>query len=582
MSKKSNSFHKSGDDEQMDGQNTVQLDRRKVVGGVAGAAVAAATVSTSMAQDDPTGPGINLPQGLPQSEPLGAVIPDDVQAAASDWPTYQQNYASDRAARDSGISSENVESLELVWTHFADDDAGLKGPGTSPALVLGDSVYYQDPDSNIFKLSRETGETIWMTPIGESSGGPSGIAVAYGRVIAHTTTDLYAVDTETGDLLWRNTLVVNDREGFSGTPVVYDSVIYMGKSPGAYAPGNRGSFMAVDAGTGTLLWEFDTTNNLWGAPALNSGGGVWYPASIDADGNLYFGTGNAGPVPGVGGAGRSLDIPDLYSSCMVSLDRETGSVRWHYQDKPHDILDLDFQSTPILTEIELDGETREIAIGSGKTGNVVAVDRHSGELLWRTPVGMHNEYGDGLAEIPEEPVVVLPGPAGGGVQTNLAYSEGTVFVPVNNSASLMSATEWAGTVPHDQATGELVAINVVDGSIKWKVDHPSLTIGSATVANDVVFTGSLDGRFMGYHVETGELLWSHQFGSGIYTPPSIAGDMLFVIASGPFVPPANPGGTPDAMEPVATPIEPAAEATAEKAEADEMLSKVLAVFRLPS
>ena len=56
----------------------------------------------------------------------------------------------------------------------------------------------------------------------------------------------------------------------------------------------------VDAGTGQVLWYFDTTtDNLWGQPTVNSGGGFWHPPSVDDDGKLYIGVANPAPYPGV-------------------------------------------------------------------------------------------------------------------------------------------------------------------------------------------------------------------------------------------------------------------------------------------
>ena len=64
----------------------------------------------------------------------------------------------------------------------------------------------------------------------------------------------------------------------------------------------------------------------------------------------------------------------------MKLDPNTGKLDWFYQETPHNIYDWDFQNSPIITK----SEGKEVAIGSGKSGFVVAVDLKTGKPLWRT------------------------------------------------------------------------------------------------------------------------------------------------------------------------------------------------------
>ncbi|MBA3574412.1 MAG: PQQ-binding-like beta-propeller repeat protein, partial [Pseudonocardiales bacterium] len=90
----------------------------------------------------------------------------------------------------------------------------------------------------------------------------------------------------------------------------------------------------------------------------------------------------------------------------------------YYNAKPHDLFDLDFQLTPIIATVPLNGADTKIAIGAGKAGDVVAANAETGEVLWETPVGEHQN--DDLQEIPLDQVTtVLPGSLGG-VETPMA------------------------------------------------------------------------------------------------------------------------------------------------------------------
>ncbi len=75
----------------------------------------------------------------------------------------------------------------------------------------------------------------------------------------------------------------------------------------------------------------------------------------------------------------------------------------------------------------------------------------------------------------------------------------------------------------------------MDGTVKWQVDQPIMNVGGATVANDLVFTGLLNGEFLAYDSETGEQVWSYQTAGGINAQPAIAGDLVILPSSGPLI-----------------------------------------------
>jgi len=193
--------------------------------------------------------------------------------------------------------------------------------------------------------------------------------------------------------------------------------------------------------------------------------------------------------------------------------------------KAHDLSDGDFQSSPILATATIGGASRDIVVGSGKLGHVVAFDRQTGEQLWNTPVGLHRN--DDLKAIPAgKTVTVAPG-FYGGVETPMALSDGVVFVPVVNVP-----TDYTGSsmIQPDvsSGTGELDAIDVDTGAIVWtaKLDAPDF--GGALVAGDLVFTSTFTGEVLAFDRATGKQVWSMQAPGGINSPMSAAGDTLLV------------------------------------------------------
>ena len=101
-------------------------------------------------------------------------------------------------------------------------------------------------------------------------------------------------------------------------------------------------------------------------------------------------------------------------------------------------------------------------IGAGKAGLVAAFDKQSGDQLWKTAVGVHQN--DETTSFPADSLVeVFPGEFGG-VETPMAYADGTVYVPVANAGTDYSATA-AGATHFASATGNLTAIDVSTGKV---------------------------------------------------------------------------------------------------------------------
>jgi glucose dehydrogenase len=530
-----------------------RFTRRHLLAGAGGAA-AFAGIGTLISRSGGLAQNANPNQQPATPTAAGPAIPPEVSAAAGDWPVPTGDYLAHRAASNSTISTSTVSQLAPAWSVPINVSSGF-GAMTCVPLVLGDTVYLQDMMSNVYAIDRASGQAKWTTKYNLGTEGPNGVAVGYGLVFGSigNTSEVFALKIDTGEQVWRIKLTNNDHTGVDMAPTVYNNIVYISTVPGNgnqfYRGGGRGILYALDAQTGVELWEFDTTtDNLWGNPAINSGGGLWYPPSVDGAGNIYFGVGNAAPWPGTvangtpypNGSSRPGD--NLYSSSMVSLDPKSGAVRWYVQSNPHDLFDLDFQLTPILIE---QGSSL-IAVGSGKAGNVIAADANTGKTLWKTPVGVHKN--DTTQSIPAGQTIEVEPAALGGTETPMAFADGVVFAPVVNLPMKFTDTALdSSSVDLTAGSGELVAINVSDGSVKWDTKLPTAVYAGAVVANDVVFTSGLDGIVRGFKTADGSLVWSWQAPAGLNAPLAIAGDLLLVPAGGPLV--ASSDSTPTANKP---------------------------------
>lgn len=462
---------------------------------------------------------------LAGAEPIDATSSDE----SGDWRLANGGPRNTRA-RDSEISEATVVGLEVAWT-LPIDGRGPYGAVAGGLVIADGVVFLQDLGSNTVAIDLDAGEVLWETDGVAPVAGPNGAAVADGRVfVSRGFGVLSALDANSGDLLWSAEL---EKDGFQ--PTVVDDLVLVGTGNLAHVAGNSGFIHAFDAATGESRWSFQVVEDgFWTDPTLNSGGGVWYPPAIDLErGLVYYGTGNAGPYPGTvefpNGTSRPGD--NLYTSSVLALEIETGELVWYHQVVPHGLFDHDFQLSPVLTEVVIDGELRSLAIGAGKVGEVIAFDLDTAEVVWSTAVGTHEN--DDLEVLPLGEVVrVTPG-IFGGVETPLALTDGVIFAPVLNLSTAHTATGRGATdgssallnasaaTDLSQASSELVALDVATGGVIWSHEFDSPLFGGATAVGDLVFTATFAGTIVALRQSDGLEVWRYEAGGGINAWPAV-------------------------------------------------------------
>jgi outer membrane protein assembly factor BamB len=313
-----------------------------------------------------------------------------------------------------------------------------------------------------------------------------------------------------------------------------------GNSDDFYKGDGVGVVWALDAATGEQRWSFNTVpEDLWDAKHkdINSGGGLWHTPAFDSDGNLYFSVANPAPWPGTNKYPWATSRPgnNKHTNSLVKLDAKTGALRWANQVLPGDLYDWDLHLPPVLAS----NGGKPVVLTGGKMGYVYAIDPQSGKTLWKRAVGKHNGHDNdnqlALAgkrdELPKLPVTVYPG-ALGGVETQLAVNDTTVFAPVVDVPITYQTQEKTKLdVAHDD--GHMVALDIATGEIKWDRKFDSAVYGAATVVNDLVFTTTFDGRLLALDTETGATVWEDKLPAGTNAPVAVAGDTLLTAASYP-------------------------------------------------
>jgi outer membrane protein assembly factor BamB len=436
------------------------------------------------------------------------------------------------------IDRSSAGGLELAWEVPSEAQSTYGAYSASPVVSDG-VVYMQDLESNVQAVDLESGELLWETKMESPDQGPNGVTVAGGMVFGATATGAFALDAQTGKEIWATELTTQPKEAIDMSPGVHEGLVYVSTVPtdvtSAYNGGIAGILWALDAKTGARRWGFATVpKGLWSKrhSSINAGGGLWYAPSFDEEGGMYVGTGNPVPFPGAVGLpwGRSRPGPNAYTDSLVKLDAKTGRLEWAHQVTPHDVYDWDFQDPPVLVS----AGGKELAVGAGKSGQVVAVDAKSGEVVWQTAVGKHNGHDDDgvlamkgeYKKLPRQ-ATVYPGLLGG-VIAPMAASKTTLFVPVVNHPLIVESGETIGE--GEEFTGEMVALDLATGKEKWSQTYEEPAFGAPVAVNDMVFFTTLEGTLHGLDAKTGAEVWSESLRAGSNSGVVASGDSLIVAA----------------------------------------------------
>lgn len=154
----------------------------------------------------------------------------------------------------------DINTLQPVWVQDLKDDVNaclaFEWDGDTPYLYTGPSTDYKYGDVALYKVNAQTGEIVWELPYkcGYDSSIPGGVM---GSPVL----------------------------GKAGTNM--DGMIIF--SLGRYPTIGKGQVIALDKKTGEILWEYETTRNIWSSPiALYTEDGRGYLFQADIGGNCHL------------------------------------------------------------------------------------------------------------------------------------------------------------------------------------------------------------------------------------------------------------------------------------------------------
>ncbi|MEO7769336.1 MAG: c-type cytochrome, partial [Ferruginibacter sp.] len=261
----------------------------------------------------------------------------------------------------------------------------------------------------------------------------------------------------------------------STTPgTVYKSLIVMPVRVAEDAGAAPGHIRAFDTRTGKLVWTFHTIPQpgekgyeTWPQDAyknINVGAvNNWAGMALDKKtGTLFIPLGSA--APDFYGANRKG--ANLYANCVLALDANDGSYKWHYQMIHHDIWDRDPASPPNLITLTINGKTVDALAQVTKQGYTFVLDRNTGQPLFpvnEMPVPASLLPGE--QAWPTQPIPSLPKPF---AREAWQLTENDISPYAGNKAELKKiwmAADKRAFAPPD--TGNVLLLPGYDGGAEY-------------------------------------------------------------------------------------------------------------------
>ena len=311
----------------------------------------------------------------------------------TDWTSYNGNLSGNRFSKLDQIRQSNVTQLAPQWMYTLSDAPYLEN---TPVVVEG--IMYVTSANQCAALDAGSGRELWhfrrdrTKGVGGGGGGGINRGVAWSGKQLFMTTDnahLLALNRFTGEVEWESVLADwHQNYDTTSAPLVAGDLVISGTAGGE--GGARGFLAAFDKNTGKEVWRFWTVpapgepgSETWKGKAIAHGGAVtWFTGSYDPDADVvYWQTGNPGPDYD----GKEREGDNLYSDCVIALDRKTGKLKWYYQFTPHDTHDWDATEPLLLVDTNWHGQPRKLLLTANRNGFFYLFDRVEGQLLLAAP-----------------------------------------------------------------------------------------------------------------------------------------------------------------------------------------------------
>ncbi|MGH9493366.1 MAG: PQQ-binding-like beta-propeller repeat protein, partial [Candidatus Sulfotelmatobacter sp.] len=181
-----------------------------------------------------------------------------------EWLTSGRDFGEGYYSSLAQINKQNVDQLGFAWDYDTHTNRGLEA---TPIVVDG-VMYTSGPTGKAYALDAKSGKEIWsFDPHADLRVNREaccdevnrGVAVWKGKVyVASFDGKLFALDAATGSVVWQADTIIDHKRGYTstGAPEVAGKVVVIGNGGGEYDA--RGYISAYNLDTGKLAWRFFT------------------------------------------------------------------------------------------------------------------------------------------------------------------------------------------------------------------------------------------------------------------------------------------------------------------------------------
>jgi outer membrane protein assembly factor BamB len=510
--------------------------------------------------------------------------PNHAETRFTDWEwrgSATRHYA---APEDASVPSQDADYLIVSIHHFGSAEAASEA---LDYIIEDHKEWYRIPEVSVETLGDESrallglvdgendaalyvrqADKLFIIDAFSVEGDPTAVAVAVARTIiaktgsddpehvavqgadsAQATTAMpYGNPARTGEqpgpgpvaapgILWE--FPIGPFEDLGTSPAVADGKVYVG--------GNLNQFYAIDAESGTEVWNF----------ALPAGARTSSPAVVD--GTIYFG----------------VSIPEVDEGRFYALDAATGQEQWQFArgmsesspavvdnvvflESPSGLHALDAGTGAELWRVGVDSydyaiRPTDIVVADGRVFTVWNVDSpnqnrpfpaadlhahavQTGEEIWSVAEGtwpllvaddtlvFDSFLGIDVASLEDYQTRTLEHVSPAGVHRyeaeSLAFSNGLLYIANNRKITALKDSSW---------------------DIAWDIDpiafddsDDTLLSGFLSVASAVVYGSTADGGVYAVDGSNGDLLWHGWFrrgSAGCDSVPAIGDGTMYIVCS---------------------------------------------------
>jgi len=439
------------------------------------------------AKEQPMAPPPLRIEGKPSAGPKGGgptqAELNNAADSTSNWLYQTHDYSGSRYVALDQINDTNAGQLRAVCAFQVGGDSNFE---TNP-VVYRRTMYITTVEDTIALNAtncRPKWKYTWTPRAGVVWPGNRGVAIKDGYLVRGTSDGyLLALNAATGKLIWAVRAADTSKgQTFTMAPLIYQDIVVIG--PAGSENGISGWVAAYRLRDGSLVWKFHTVpgatrqgSKSWGNPkGIKLGGGsVWTPFSLaPKTGTLFVAVTN--PAPDLAASLRPGD--NLYTNSVVALDVHTGRLLWYKQMVPNDSHDYDLTQVSPLFQAEVDGHEEHLMATVGKDGILRTVDRKNHKVIYSTPV---TTIRNAKVPVTNKGVVACPGALGGvewngpalDRQLNMLYVNAVDWCMKFTSAEkvryIPGRLYMGGTgEPASKSQGWLTAIDASTGAVKWK------------------------------------------------------------------------------------------------------------------